>query len=73
MAVTIPASKFKATCLQLIDDVATSGGEVTITKHGRPVARLVPISGASGSLLGSVLADDRDVMAPIDETWFADE
>lgn len=37
----IPAAKFKATCLELMDRVAATGETVVITKHGRPVARLV--------------------------------
>lgn len=37
------ASEFKKHCLSVIDDVARTGMAVTITKHGRPVARLVPI------------------------------
>jgi prevent-host-death family protein len=36
-------SEFKKHCLAVVDDVARTGMTVTITKHGRPVARLVPI------------------------------
>ena len=39
---TIKASEFKAKCLKLIGEVAESGEEIVITKHGRPVSRLVP-------------------------------
>jgi prevent-host-death family protein len=37
------ASDFKARCLALIDRVAVDHVPVTITKRGRPVARLVAI------------------------------
>ena len=37
---TIGATEFKARCLQLLDEVDAEG--ITITKHGKPVARLVP-------------------------------
>ncbi len=37
----IPAAKFKATCLELMDRVATTGETIVITKHGRPIAQLV--------------------------------
>ena len=40
---TITATEFKAKCLSLIDDVHEKGGELIISKHGRPVARLVPV------------------------------
>jgi len=37
------ASEFKKHCLSIIDDVARTGAQVTVTKHGRAVARLVPV------------------------------
>lgn len=39
---TITATEFKAKCLSLIDEVQERGSELIISKHGRPVARLVP-------------------------------
>ena len=71
---TIPAGEFKARCLQLLDAVAAGGEPLTITKRGRPVARLVPLPGASalfGALAGSV-REQQDLVAPIDESWEAD-
>ena len=38
----IKASEFKAKCLALMDEVARTGSAVVITKHGKPVAELVP-------------------------------
>jgi prevent-host-death family protein len=38
----ITASQFKARCLRLLDEVAKTGETLVITKHGRPVARVVP-------------------------------
>jgi prevent-host-death family protein len=40
---SVPAGKFKAQCLALIDDVCDHGGEVLITKRGQLKARLVPV------------------------------
>lgn len=37
----INATEFKAHCLALMDEVARTGDEIVITKHGRAVARLV--------------------------------
>jgi len=42
----ISASEFKAKCLALLDDVDQTGCELVISKHGRPVAKLVPVGGA---------------------------
>ncbi len=47
---TIGAAKFKEQCLALLDSVGPEG--IVITKHGRPVARLVPIESESEELLG---------------------
>lgn len=56
---TVPASVFKARCLALLDEVATTHRSLVVTKHGVPVARVVPIDAASlasGSV--TLLADD---------------
>ncbi len=71
---SVPAGDFKARCLQLIDAVAATGEPLTITKRGRPVARLVPLPAAKplfGALRGSVLAQ-HDLVAAMGETWDAD-
>jgi prevent-host-death family protein len=54
MARQVTATEAKARILRLLDDAA-AGEEIEITRHGRPVARLVPPSGArslKGSLAG---------------------
>lgn len=42
---TIPAGKFKSGCLAILDQVARTKRSVVVTKHGRPVARVVPLEG----------------------------
>lgn len=49
---TVKASEFKAKCLMLMDEVAASGEEIVITKHGRPVTRLVPYRTKPETLFG---------------------
>ncbi len=44
MAKTVTATNAKANILRLLDEVA-AGEEIEITRHGRPVARLVPPTG----------------------------
>jgi len=39
----IPATEFKAKCLELMDRVAEQRATYVITKHGKPVAKLVPV------------------------------
>ena len=48
---TIPAAKFKEQCLALLDRVGPEG--IVITKHGKPVAKLIQIGSDSASLIGS--------------------
>ena len=68
---TITATQFKAKCLAILDDVA-AGGEVVVTKHGRPVARLVPVEDdPRRALVGSVkqLVSDEELIAPFEDEW----
>jgi prevent-host-death family protein len=48
----IGAAKFKQECLSVLDRLSPEG--VVITKHGRPVARLIPIGADSATLIGSL-------------------
>jgi prevent-host-death family protein len=38
----ITATQFKTHCLRLLDEVASTGETLVVTKHGRPVARIEP-------------------------------
>lgn len=49
---TIAAAEFKAQCLALLDRVGPEG--LVITKHGKPVARLLPVATKSRELIGSL-------------------
>jgi len=48
----IGAAKFKQECLAVLDRLSPEG--VVITKHGRPVAKLIPIGADSAALIGSL-------------------
>ena len=59
-------------CLKLMDEVARIGQPLVITKHGKPVAQLVPVPVAPESLFGymkNTLKVAGDIVAPVDETW----
>jgi prevent-host-death family protein len=75
--IKIPAGKFKAQCLKLMDDVQALHREIVITKHGRPVAKLVPMDSVSskaafGCMKGTVVIKG-DIVQPTGETWSAGE
>lgn len=42
---TIPAAQFRDRCLKLLDEVQATGEKLIVTKHGRPVAAVVPAVG----------------------------
>lgn len=48
----VAAAKFKAQCLSILDHLDPDG--IVITKHGRPVARLLPAERASANLIGAL-------------------
>ena len=52
VAKRIGAAKFKEQCLALLDSVGPEG--IVITKHGKPVARLLPMDTESGELIGTL-------------------
>ena len=48
----IGAAKFKEQCLALLDRLDADG--LIITKHGKPVARVVPYDNEGAELIGSL-------------------
>jgi prevent-host-death family protein len=45
---TMAAGKFKAECLGVLDEVQAKREPVLVTKHGKPVAKVVPLDFAEG-------------------------
>lgn len=74
MARTMTATEVKARILALLDEVA-AGETVEITKHGRPVARLVPAPGPHalrGRLQGvAATVGDEEGLFGTGEAWEA--
>lgn len=48
----IAAAKFKEQCLSLLDHLEPEG--IVVTKHGKPVARVIPMERASADLIGAL-------------------
>jgi|SRR5579859_5756531 antitoxin (DNA-binding transcriptional repressor) of toxin-antitoxin stability system len=73
----VPAGKFKAQCLALIDDVHDHGEEVLITKRGKLMARLVAVENKKPeSIFGFLKGRVRtvgDIVSPIVEPREWDE
>lgn len=69
----VGSAEFKARCLELIDHVSEARAEYVVTRHGRPMARLVPVERRTsatfiGSMKGSVLGYDAP-FDPVPGAW----
>jgi len=69
----MPASKFKARCLSVMDDVNATGEPVIITKRGTPVVKVVSVSSKKQDLFGfmdgggKIIGDIESPAVPADE------
>ena len=73
---TISVTEFKAHCLELLNEVARTGEPLTLTRHGKPTAMVVPppANVEKRWKLGQFRDDTKiagDVVAPLDESWEA--
>lgn len=74
------AGEFKAKCLKLMDAVQKYGEEIIITKHGKPIAKLVAVFPKNkkgdeawfGRQKGTVTIVG-DITEPIDVEWEAEK
>ena len=57
----IPAAQFKSQCLAVMDQVSESGEPVIITKHGKPVVKLVPAEIAGEDIFGFMVGKAKIV------------
>jgi prevent-host-death family protein len=70
---SVPAAAFKAKCLELMERVRETGMEYVVTKHGEPVAKLVPYTAEPrqplfGSMKTTVLQYERPFES-VDGDW----
>lgn len=66
------AGEFKARCLAVLDEVAASKRDLVITKRGRPVAKVVPLTEPEAVPRRGLIVHQGDLVSPIGETWDAD-
>ena len=70
--ITLGVSEFKRRCLELLERSRRRGDEIIITKHGRPLARVVPIPEAMATLRGRY-AGALELPEDLAEISYADE
>ncbi len=64
---TMPAGIFKRKCLAIMEEVKVKRESIVITKHGRPVAKLVPVNTGLDDIFGFFSDRGRitgDVVSP---------
>lgn len=70
---TMAAGTFKTNCLSVMDEVQARKESVVITKHGKPVAKLVPVDETKDSIYGffqgkgTILGDIVAPAIPLEE------
>ena len=70
---TVPAAQFKNSCLKLMEDVRKHRTSITVTKRGKPLVRVIPISEPPrrASLIGTIIYEADDIFST-GESWDAD-
>ena len=69
---TIPAGQFKAHCLKLLDDVSDNRRSLLITKHGKPVAKVMPVDKKPRKLFGCMkdsVIINGDIVSSHSQLW----
>jgi prevent-host-death family protein len=65
---TLSVSKFKATCLSVLEEVKTKRKKVCITKRGVPIAEVVPVNmKEKGISLKAAVTFIGDIVSPVAE------
>jgi len=70
----IAAGQFKAQCLAIMDQVSKSGEPILVTKHGKPVVKLVPAEERGDDIFNYMAGKVKilgDIVGPITppEDW----
>jgi prevent-host-death family protein len=72
----VPVSEFKARCLEILTTLRRRGRDLIVTKHGEPIARVVPIGDRKplrGMLKGQLEISGDIVNADFGDEWEANK
>jgi len=61
---TMAAGSFKVHCLAVMDEVQAKREAIVITKHGKPVVKLVPAEKDAGDIYGFLPARAQSLATP---------
>jgi prevent-host-death family protein len=70
---TLSVSKFKATCLAVLEEVKKKKKRVLITKRGEPIAEIIPVNGKKPDIpLKETVTFMGDIVSPVaEDEWEA--
>ena len=66
--IEVSISEFKAKCLAIMDEVQAKSQPVIITKHGKPVVKLVPVTEERDDIFGFMQGKMKivgDIVSPV--------
>ena len=68
---SLSVSKFKATCLAVLDDVKKQKKRIIITKRGEPIAEVIPYNNDKEEIaLKDTVTFVGDIISPVaEEDW----
>jgi prevent-host-death family protein len=66
----VTATEFRAKCSALLDEVEESGGTITVTRRGRPVATVTPAKRKPWKSMEGILAGKGRIVGDIIHTDF---
>ena len=75
MTKIMKASECKAKLLAVLDEVAVSGEPVTVTKHGKAIAKIIPAAEKPKTLFGALKGSVTivgDIVSPQEPDWDED-
>ena len=68
---SVAISIFKTNALRIINQIATTGERVTVTKRGKPVVQVIPYIDRETKLVPGKLSNtilfEKDIISPLDE------
>ncbi len=68
---TISVSRFKATCLSVLNDVMNQKKRILIVKRGKPIAEVIPVDHEETNVpLKDTVTFVGDILSPVaDDEW----
>jgi prevent-host-death family protein len=73
----IAISKFKATCLAVLEQVRVTGKPVRVTRFGKPVAEVLPVTeakkGKKGRRILGTMAGTMTILGDLKESMYTEE